>query len=97
MDSKSLDKALNPILNTLPRTVAPLGAITNSVKKNQAKIWQKKNLKFFFSWNRNFHSRLSLFHDFFPMSFILSANLLKRIKKTESERKYWELTVWNTS
>ena len=38
MDSKSLDTALNSVLNTLPRTVAPLGAITKSVKKNQAKI-----------------------------------------------------------
>ena len=33
MDSNSLDKALNSILNTLPRTVAPLGAISYSVKK----------------------------------------------------------------
>ena len=63
MDSNSLDKALNSILNTLPPTVAPLGAITNSVKKNQAKIF-----KFFFREIATFTSRLSLFHDFFPMS-----------------------------
>ena len=37
MDSYSLDKALNFIFDTLPRTVAPLGAISYS-EKNQEKI-----------------------------------------------------------
>jgi hypothetical protein len=37
MDSNSLDKALNVIFNTLPRTVAPLGTISYS-EKIQEKI-----------------------------------------------------------
>ena len=72
MDSKSLDKALNSILNTFPRTVAPLEAITYSVKKNQ---------KFFFREIATSTSRLLLFHNFFPNVMNLSATLLRRSKK----------------
>ena len=66
MDSYSLDKALNLIFNTLPRTVAPLGAISYS-EKNQEKIWQKKNVftAFFFSEIAFFNSRLAPFNGFF--------------------------------
>ena len=46
MDSDSLDKALNFIFNTLPRTVAPLGAIIYSVKKS--KKFDKKKINIFY-------------------------------------------------
>ena len=44
MDSNSLEKTLNSILNTLPRTLAPLEAIRISRKKSLKKV-----LDFFFT------------------------------------------------
>ena len=41
IDSNSLDKTLKYILNTLPRTLAPLEAINYSVKKNFLKYEKK--------------------------------------------------------
>ena len=82
MDSKSLDKALDSILNILPRTVAPLEAITYSVKKKLSKnLTKKKNQKFFFREIATSTSRLLLFHNFFPNVMNLSATLLRRSKK----------------
>ena len=46
MDSNSLEKTLNSILNTLPRTLAPLEAIRISRKKNF-----KKSFRLFFLQN----------------------------------------------
>ena len=94
MDSKSLDKALNSILNTFPRTVAPLEAITYSVKKKLSKNLTKKKIKNFFFVK----SQLPLldfyyFTIFFPMSWIYRRPCLEEVRKTESELKSWELTV----
>ena len=78
MDTNSLEKTLNSILNTLPCTVAPLGAMSYSLKRI-------KNLKIF----KNFFfvkSQLSLlgFHNltnFFPMSLIYRRPSLKESRK----------------
>jgi hypothetical protein len=69
MDSNSLDKALNSILNTLPRTLAPLEAIKlSSWQKNSKKKKIQKKFKKNFQKIREitmFTSRLSSFDIFF--------------------------------
>ena len=95
MDSNSWNKALDLIFNILPRTVAPLRAISYSVKKNKEKIWQNF---FFQNYFKKSFREIATFTSRLPPRFLsnvmnLSATLHKRIKKTESERKFWELTV----
>ena len=96
MDSNSWNKALDLIFNILPRTVAPLRAISYSVKKNKEKIWQNF---FFQNYFKKSFREIATFTSRLPPRFLsnvmnLSATLHKRIKETESERKFWELTVW---
>ena len=67
MDLNSLDKTLNSILNTLPCTVAPLEAISYSVKKSSKYL--------------TFTSRLSPFNDFFSNYMNLSEPCLKESRK----------------
>ena len=53
MDSNSIDKTLNFISNTLPRTEAPLGAINYSTNFFSRNLKKKKSI--FFLWNCTFH------------------------------------------
>ena len=47
MDSNSLDKTLNFMLNTLPRTVAPLGAVNKKQKFDKKFFFKLKKTKTF--------------------------------------------------
>jgi hypothetical protein len=98
MDSNSLDKGLNSILNTLPHTVAPLGAGSYSVIKIKQKFDKKKKFKIFKqNWGEIaiFTSRLLPFNGFFLMSWIYWRPCLKesRKQKVNKNLENWQCVI----
>ena len=93
MDSNSLDKPLNFILNTLSRTLAPLEAINWF-------NWQKssENLKTQLNFFQKFVNSQCSLQDFHHLTFFKCHEAIgniawKETKEMESKRKFWKLTV----